>query len=809
VLQLLQAKSNGVEADSDSEVITIQSKLAVNSPGDIYEQEADQLAEQSLQMSEPLQSPCACGGGCSKCQTHAHLHKQQHLQAKQVASSAAGQTVAPPSVHEVLASPGHPLEESTRAFFEPRFGQDLSHVRIHTGKQATESALAVGAMAYTVGNGIVFEGERYSPHTRAGQQLLAHELVHTLQQAKGSATGTEVSNSRDPEQEADRASRAVMGGKQANITTAASAHTLHRQPLPNATRPLRATPQLLGSEVVDSFALNSATLTKDQTGRLAIFVHTLKSLLHDYPNALVKITGHTDASGDEKSNERLGQRRADAVGDFLVGAGIPGDAIVTLSAGETELRVKTEKPEPRNRRAHVRFEPEPRGRSLFSTEPSESGPKVPPPDQTCKNNPDSPVCKQVSEPGKGPTDSTQGRPGGVPTDCVASQRGFKHQPEALRKVIAKKGVDPEEWFASVDRAALAAVYNRLCPYGLWDYITDITRITPGEKPVGDTFEVGGLTPVVHFTGDEAGLKKALNASPNFCEATGLGNKLHQLPSWREISSSGSLHITVAPGGIEAHVDVFSPTPDATGRVCSNAPTTPNLTHIFNEPFAEWFRKLTGIPGVQVTPPPARPPAVPEGAVTPEPFRETTDLSWKSLLGILLDRARVTLHFGSKPRRRIRSDAPPLPSDVEQMLDQQIPTHIPIDALIPAGVKNALAEATAKRENAGPEEEPALIAALNAAQERFDAVDIDAHEVAKDVARKMAQAAQKGSPAFLIDLGPEFLNLSPADHKFIRTQVRDIARLVRAMLIKSEGVKVGGVYKIGLWFGGQVVMEVDF
>jgi hypothetical protein len=68
--------------------------------------------------------------------------------------AAAGE--APGIVHEVLHSPGQPLDASTRSYFEPRFGHDFSRVRVHTGASAEQSARDVNAHAYTVGHNIVF-----------------------------------------------------------------------------------------------------------------------------------------------------------------------------------------------------------------------------------------------------------------------------------------------------------------------------------------------------------------------------------------------------------------------------------------------------------------------------------------------------------------------------------------------------------------------------------------------------------------------------------------------------------------------------
>ena len=84
-------------------------------------------------------------------------------------------------VPEVLGSAGQALDARTRAFFEPRFGHDLGHVRIHDGAAASASAEAVKARAYTVGSDIAFRRGEYQPETKAGRHLLAHELAHTMQ----------------------------------------------------------------------------------------------------------------------------------------------------------------------------------------------------------------------------------------------------------------------------------------------------------------------------------------------------------------------------------------------------------------------------------------------------------------------------------------------------------------------------------------------------------------------------------------------------------------------------------------------------
>ena len=189
-----------------------------------------------------LQRKCACGthtiagDECDECKD-----KGGELQRK--SSNSNKHAEVPPIVHQVLGSAGEPLDARTRSSFETRFAQsfskvpvssvsrqlsqnsltigepshayereadriadsvmtqerrddrsfsmhkpergnfDLSQVRIHTGANAAESARAINALAYTVGNNIVFGAGQFAPGTNSGGHLLAHELTHVVQQS--------------------------------------------------------------------------------------------------------------------------------------------------------------------------------------------------------------------------------------------------------------------------------------------------------------------------------------------------------------------------------------------------------------------------------------------------------------------------------------------------------------------------------------------------------------------------------------------------------------------------------------------------
>jgi hypothetical protein len=113
----------------------------------------------------------------------------------------------------VLRSPGQPLDPATRAYFEPRFGRDLGAVRVHVDGRAAESARAVGALAYTVGRDVVFGAGQHAPGSYAGQRLLAHELVHVVQQGGASGPVERIDGAQEPgEVEAERVASVVLRG---------------------------------------------------------------------------------------------------------------------------------------------------------------------------------------------------------------------------------------------------------------------------------------------------------------------------------------------------------------------------------------------------------------------------------------------------------------------------------------------------------------------------------------------------------------------------------------------------------------------
>lgn len=114
---------------------------------------------------------------------------------------------APALVRAVLRGPGQPLDATTRAQIEPRFGHDFSQVRIHTDGSAAASAEAVSARAYTAGSDIVFGVGEYQPGSSDGQRLIAHELAHVVQQRAGSVSGVPIGGGLAVSEPGDRFER--------------------------------------------------------------------------------------------------------------------------------------------------------------------------------------------------------------------------------------------------------------------------------------------------------------------------------------------------------------------------------------------------------------------------------------------------------------------------------------------------------------------------------------------------------------------------------------------------------------------------
>ncbi len=171
----------------------IQEKLAINEPGDVYEQEADRVAERAMRTSSSLggiissfhdkkqiKHKCVV---CEMKKEKEEDHKQLNIRRRlSTASSLEDSEEIADEIHNIRLSGGVALDTSTKNFMESRLDYDFGGVRIHTDEKAARSADSVNALAYTVGNDVMFGPGQYQPSTLQGRRLLAHELTHVVQQ---------------------------------------------------------------------------------------------------------------------------------------------------------------------------------------------------------------------------------------------------------------------------------------------------------------------------------------------------------------------------------------------------------------------------------------------------------------------------------------------------------------------------------------------------------------------------------------------------------------------------------------------------
>jgi hypothetical protein len=227
------------EGAPDSGPPSLQARLFISAPDDPYEREANAVADQivrrvpdehetlaGLGRAAPgVQRLCAqCakaldegeGELCPECAAKAGRQMDDaRLSRKEADASAETAGAIPPAVDTVLQTGGEPLDRSTRADMEGRFGHDFSRIRIHSDHHAAESARSINALAYTVGEQVVFGAGRYAPQAESGRWLLAHELTHVLQQRGNTLTpmragGLAIQRDEDKKEDFDTEQRRLI-----------------------------------------------------------------------------------------------------------------------------------------------------------------------------------------------------------------------------------------------------------------------------------------------------------------------------------------------------------------------------------------------------------------------------------------------------------------------------------------------------------------------------------------------------------------------------------------------------------------------
>jgi Domain of unknown function (DUF4157) len=166
--------------------LPLQMKARIGPVDDPLEHEADRVADAVIS-GRPIGTisggPAATAQRkCAQCAAEEEkvLHRKE-------ASHAAISQNATDAAATAIAHGGTPLTREQRAYFEPRFGRELSNIRVHQGAAEADAARRINARAYTLGSHIGFANGEYAPATENGKRLLAHELTHALQQSKNIA----------------------------------------------------------------------------------------------------------------------------------------------------------------------------------------------------------------------------------------------------------------------------------------------------------------------------------------------------------------------------------------------------------------------------------------------------------------------------------------------------------------------------------------------------------------------------------------------------------------------------------------------
>jgi hypothetical protein len=224
----------------------------ISRPGDSGEQQAARVADRIVQSTDD---------GTARANTRTALSSAPELQlqpsaplAAEQQNTAAAQSASRPPKYAANDS-GVPLNDSSRAFFEPRFGQDFSRVRIHHDARAATAAAGLNARAFTTGDDIYFGRDEYAPGTGTGRKLLAHELTHVVQQRRGVAPPViqREAAAASPEQQA----AALLTGA-ANLLSASPPHA----PLPG----IRQLMQESGNVIANFFPSGYGVM--DSNGRV-------------------------------------------------------------------------------------------------------------------------------------------------------------------------------------------------------------------------------------------------------------------------------------------------------------------------------------------------------------------------------------------------------------------------------------------------------------------------------------------------------------------------------------------------------------
>lgn len=247
-----------------------------------------------------LQRQCACGGKagpsgeCAEC-------RRKRLTGRQGLPEPALQDVV--QVEPARQDSGRPLPRQLRAYFEQRFGHDFSQVRIHTGAAAAETARALNAQAFNLGGDIFFGTGRYDPATPAGRSLVAHELVHTMQQEGGRAR---VQRKKDdetcPRREKDESTNSTTSPYELKELSPGTEWLFYNYSVgERAIEPAKGDAKRVAEPIKNTIIKSSMELFG---GRIPFVTLPIK-------DKMLNVQGFTDCQGSDKRNTAIRMGRAE------------------------------------------------------------------------------------------------------------------------------------------------------------------------------------------------------------------------------------------------------------------------------------------------------------------------------------------------------------------------------------------------------------------------------------------------------------------------------------------------------------------
>ena len=193
------------------------------------------------------------------------MHLQKTAGNATVSAALEEQETSP--VRDVVGSGGGALlDRDTRGFMESRLGADFSDVRVHTDAKATESARSVQAHAYTVGNDVVFQSDKYAPQSDSGQRMLAHELTHVVQQRSGPVAGTPAPGGIQISHPSDSFERAAEASADRVMSSATPSVESHAAAAPAAVQRAEAD---TGDEVDEDQKLQTYAIQRQESDEFA------------------------------------------------------------------------------------------------------------------------------------------------------------------------------------------------------------------------------------------------------------------------------------------------------------------------------------------------------------------------------------------------------------------------------------------------------------------------------------------------------------------------------------------------------------